>query len=219
MSRLRRSRNDVPTESDGGISGPSRSRDGDNTVTSEPAAQPRTGGRIRRNFRKRDDPADGEEAKPHREEKPDSDNEGLEMTADGDSASGSKLSRGRSRGNTSGQKDSGGDKEDKPTSRGSRNAPDSGTHEEDGATANLHDKGEKDQLQKDIEAGPLRVLEPIRTNPIGAIKMRHKKLDRLHVESLPELHFIGKIVSGQNIAQEQNEGGSCRWRVDHAASW
>jgi hypothetical protein len=72
------------------------------------------------------------------------------------------------------------------------------------------DTSEVKQLEKDLEKGPLKILQPLRTDPLGAMKNRHKKLERLTAESVPEIHFIGKILSGENIVMDKSEGGTCR---------
>jgi hypothetical protein len=66
------------------------------------------------------------------------------------------------------------------------------------------------QLEKDLEKGPLKILQPLRTDPLGAMKNRYKKLERLTAESIPEIHFIGKILSGEHIVMDISEGGTCR---------
>jgi hypothetical protein len=72
-------------------------------------------------------------------------------------------------------------------------------------------KEELNQLEKDLELGPLRVLEPIRTDPVLLLKTRQKRLERLTAEFVPEIHIIGNILSGSGIVQEQSEGASCRY--------
>lgn len=66
------------------------------------------------------------------------------------------------------------------------------------------------QMEKDLEKGPLKILQPLRTDPLAILKSRHKKLERLNAESVPEIHFIGKILSGNSIVKDKSEGGSCR---------
>jgi hypothetical protein len=75
------------------------------------------------------------------------------------------------------------------------------------------------QLEKDLEKGPIKILRPLRTDPLGAMKNRHKKLERLNAEAIPELHFIGKILCGDNIVLDSSEGATCRWRVESTPCW
>jgi hypothetical protein len=91
--------------------------------------------------------------------------------------------------------------EEKPQSKTERGAKDD------------HKPSETDGLsvlEKDIERGPLRVFEPIRSDPIAVIKSRMKKIERLPLQNVPELHFIGKLLSGEGIISESTEGVSCR---------
>lgn len=75
------------------------------------------------------------------------------------------------------------------------------------------DVAEGNQIEKDLEKGPLKILQPLRTDPLAVMKSRHKKLERLNAESVPEIHFIGKILSGDNIVKDKSEGGSCRYDI------
>lgn len=89
----------------------------------------------------------------------------------------------------------------------------SGDHHGSDDTAADHDSGHKtvlDQQDKDLEQGPMRVLQPIRTDPVLQLKTRHKKLERLTAEFVPEIHIIGNILSGSGIVLEDSEGASCR---------
>jgi hypothetical protein len=51
---------------------------------------------------------------------------------------------------------------------------------------------------------------PIRTDPLKAMDTRRRRLDRVVENSIPEIHVIGEIRSGRNIAQELSEGAYCR---------
>lgn len=82
------------------------------------------------------------------------------------------------------------------------------THQDDVAGGK---NNESNQLEKDLELGPLRVLQPIRTDPVMQLKTRHKKMERLTAEFVPEIHIIGNILSGTGIIQEESEGASCRY--------
>ena len=66
-------------------------------------------------------------------------------------------------------------------------------------------------LVKQIEAsGPLRVLEPLRTDPVKALYARQRRLDRLTALSVPEIHFVGQIKSGLGLIDDITEGACCR---------
>lgn len=67
--------------------------------------------------------------------------------------------------------------------------------------------------------GPLRVLEPLRQDPVKALVSRQKRLDRLPVEGIPEVHYVGQICSGQGLMEDTTEGVCVRWRVDTGKAW
>jgi B9 domain-containing protein 2 len=68
--------------------------------------------------------------------------------------------------------------------------------------------------------GPLRVLEPIRQDPIKKMQAyKKKKMERLTANSLPEVHFVGQIVSGVGLLGDVTEGATCRWKVDAGKAW
>ena len=91
-----------------------------------------------------------------------------------------------------------------------------GTHDKLGENDDENDnhesnsRQESNRLEKDLEMGPLRILEPIRTDPVLLLKSRKKKLDRLTADFVPEVHIIGSILSGTGILQEASEGATCR---------
>ena len=73
----------------------------------------------------------------------------------------------------------------------------------------------------DLEAGrgykksipaidPSKLLDPIRTDPIKALELRKRRLDRQADSSMPEIHYIGQIQSGKRIIQDSTEGAFCR---------
>lgn len=62
----------------------------------------------------------------------------------------------------------------------------------------------------DLGLGPMRILEPIRTDPVKALNSRQRRLDRLAAVSMPEIHFVGQIVSGLGLVNDANEGACCR---------
>ena len=66
-------------------------------------------------------------------------------------------------------------------------------------------------LVKQIEqTGPLRVLEPIRADPIKLLQTRQRRLERVAATALPEIHFVGHITSGQGLISDTTEGACCR---------
>jgi len=66
-------------------------------------------------------------------------------------------------------------------------------------------------LVKQIEqSGPLRVLEPIRADPIKLLQTRQRRLERVAASSLPEIHFVGHITSGLGLINDTTEGACCR---------
>ena len=60
---------------------------------------------------------------------------------------------------------------------------------------------------------PLKVLEPIRSDPTAQMRTRHKKMERLVAEKMPEIHAIGRIVSGRNIIRDKSDGATCRYEL------
>lgn len=67
--------------------------------------------------------------------------------------------------------------------------------------------------------GAVRILEPLRTDPIASFQTRQKRLDRLSAEELPEIHFIGQITSAEGMLMDENEGVLIRWSIDAPSSW
>ncbi len=62
-------------------------------------------------------------------------------------------------------------------------------------------------------------LEPLRTDPIKALEARKRRLDRQAVLSMPEIHFVGQILSGINLTSDSSEGAFCRWKIEHGKAW
>ena len=59
--------------------------------------------------------------------------------------------------------------------------------------------------------GPMARFEPIRTDPIKALKDRQKRLDnRITAKGMPEIHFVGQLTSGQGLIMDSTEGAFCR---------
>lgn len=67
--------------------------------------------------------------------------------------------------------------------------------------------------------GPWKILEPIRTDPIDALKLRQKRLERLASTTMPEIHYLGQISSCEGLLLQQDEGGYCRWKIDCGKAW
>ena len=67
--------------------------------------------------------------------------------------------------------------------------------------------------------GPLRILEPIRTDPIKIGQQRRRRLERLATESMPEIHYVGQISSCLGLIKDPTEGACIRWKIDHGQSW
>jgi hypothetical protein len=69
---------------------------------------------------------------------------------------------------------------------------------------------DSDDKTKEHPVMPLQVLEPHRSDPVGNLKLRMRKVERVTANQLPEIHFVGQIVSGRGIAQDTTEGCCCR---------
>jgi hypothetical protein len=68
--------------------------------------------------------------------------------------------------------------------------------------------------------GPMKILEPVRQDPIKVMKAYQKKrVDRLAANALPEVHFVGQVVSGLGLLADSTEGATCRWKVDAGKAW
>ncbi len=65
----------------------------------------------------------------------------------------------------------------------------------------------------------MRVLEPVRQDPIKALVGRQKRLERLPADGIPEVHYVGQIISGQGMLEDTSEGVSIRWKVDTGKAW
>ena len=62
-------------------------------------------------------------------------------------------------------------------------------------------------------------LEPMRTDPVKALEVRKRRLDRQAALMMPEIHFVGQIVSGVNLTADSTEGAFCRWKIEHGKAW
>lgn len=80
--------------------------------------------------------------------------------------------------------------------------------------------GNERQLD-DLEAGnrktltastvdPSKLLDPIRTDPIKALELRKRRLDRQADSFMPEIHYVGQITSAKDVTMDSTEGVFCR---------
>lgn len=69
------------------------------------------------------------------------------------------------------------------------------------------------------QQGPMRVLEPIRMDPLKSLQARQRRLERLVAKNTPEIHFVGQISSGIGIIRDTTEGCCCRWKVEYGKAW
>ena len=103
--------------------------------------------------------------------------------------------------------------------KGPRRAP-RGKAGTDSAAGNGNDENNANtDGAENIQSGAMRVLEPIRQDPIKALGLRQKRLERLPAEGVPETHYIGQIKNGKNMLEDATEGASVRWRVDTGKAW
>lgn len=114
--------------------------------------------------------------------------------------------------------------EDKGTRDGAPGRRRGAKRETDNEQDNDDGNNNEDRFNQSASLGPLRVLEPIRQDPIKLLqqrqdKMKSLKVDRLTASNLPEIHFIGHVTSGQGLAIDSTEGVSCRWKVDVGKTW
>lgn len=127
-------------------------------------------------------------------------------------------------------KDNGGGDTDKEKEKGKRFYFKRGGGESGPNGANSNDR-EVDEDAGDIEQGkwkdkdaalyngPLRILDPMRTDVVKAQLNRQNRLERLAALNVPEMHYIGQITSGRRISSDPSEGIICRWKVDHGKCW
>lgn len=55
-----------------------------------------------------------------------------------------------------------------------------------------------------------KLLDPIRTDPIKALELRKRRMDRQADSSMPEIHYVGQIVSARKVIIDSTEGSFCR---------
>ena len=101
-------------------------------------------------------------------------------------------------------------KPDKPTRRNNR-----GQTTENDNNNNITTQSKMDS----VSMGPLRILEPVRTDPIKVGQQRRRRLERLATESMPEIHYIGQIASCLGLIKDTTEGACVRWKIDYGQSW
>lgn len=59
----------------------------------------------------------------------------------------------------------------------------------------------------------------MRTDVVKAKEIRQKRLERLAALNVPEIHYVGQIVSGRRISSDPSEGIICRWKVSKGKCW
>jgi hypothetical protein len=65
-------------------------------------------------------------------------------------------------------------------------------------------------LDKEATDGPMKILKPMRTDPVKALQSRQRRLDRFAAVAMPELHYVGQILSGKGLVLDATEGACCR---------
>ena len=65
-------------------------------------------------------------------------------------------------------------------------------------------------LEKEATDGPMKILKPLRTDAIKALQSRQRRLDRFAAVAMPELHYVGQILSGKGLVLDASEGACCR---------
>ena len=48
---------------------------------------------------------------------------------------------------------------------------------------------------------------------------RQKQLERVSAVNMPEVHCLGQLLSCRDVAIEEGEGVSCRWKVEFDKAW
>ena len=80
------------------------------------------------------------------------------------------------------------------------------------------DQQQHNDERKPLVNGPMHVLAPFRTDPIKSMQYRHKRIDRLSATRVPEIHYVGQMVSGMGLVESLSEGVCCRWRVEYGST-
>ena len=75
---------------------------------------------------------------------------------------------------------------------------------------NNHVEDKINVAEVDASHGPLKVLKPLRTDAVQALQSRQRRLERLVAIAMPELHYVGQILSGKGIVLDGSEGACCR---------
>lgn len=70
---------------------------------------------------------------------------------------------------------------------------------------------DKHNLETTVPQGPMKILKPLRTDAVKALQSRQRRLERLSAVKMPELHYVGQIVSGNGIVLDGSEGACCRY--------
>jgi hypothetical protein len=69
----------------------------------------------------------------------------------------------------------------------------------------------KDAEKQRILPGPLSVMEPLqRSDPVAQLRVRQKRLERVALDRVPEIHFLGQLVSARGIIHDSTEGCTIR---------
>ena len=81
-----------------------------------------------------------------------------------------------------------------------------------GSEGDLLDVNEDKPDNVDLGApdGPMKILKPLRTDAVKALQSRQRRLERLPASLIPELHYVGQIISGKGIVLDSSEGACCR---------
>lgn len=48
---------------------------------------------------------------------------------------------------------------------------------------------------------------------------RQKQVERVSAVNMPEVHCLGQVLSCRNVAIEEGEGVSCRWKIEFDKAW
>lgn len=72
------------------------------------------------------------------------------------------------------------------------------------------DKVESPRRKPPAVVDPAKLLEPIRTDPIKALEARKRRLERQVEPNVPEIHYVGQILSMSMVINDALEGAFCR---------
>ena len=80
-------------------------------------------------------------------------------------------------------------------------------------TASEVNEGAEDKVDTSASTaipGPMKVLRPLRTDAIKALQSRQRRLERLVAVTMPEVHYVGQLLSGKHLVLDPSEGACCR---------